>query len=139
VLGGRQSVLRQAVDEAQRRFRQGHEGPCPCVVLALAAVTLAGAAPVAAQSVGDTVGVSVRYGDLDINDPAGAEILLRRIDKAAVQICGGRPDQRLLLGERAAFEKCRGSTIDRSVDALNAPTVSAAAGRPNPRVAMLGH
>jgi UrcA family protein len=105
--------------------------------LALAAATLAGAAPVAAQSL-DTVSVSVRYGDLDINRPAGAEIMLRRIDKAAIQICGGMPDQRL-LDQRAAFEKRRASTIDRSVAALNAPTVTAAAGRPNARVAMLGH
>ena len=106
--------------------------------LALAAVTLVGAAPVAAQSRDDTVSVSVRYGDLDISNSAGAEIMLRRIDKAAVQICGGKPDQRL-LGERVAFEKCRASTIDRSVAALNAPMVTAAAGRSNRMVAMVGH
>jgi len=104
--------------------------------LAVAAATLAGAAPVAAQSFADTVSVSVRYGDLDISRSAGAEILLRRIDKAAVQICGGKPDQRL-LGERQAFEKCRATTIDRSVAALNAPMVTAAAGRSNATVAMV--
>ena len=105
--------------------------------LAIAAATLAGAAPVAAQSSGDTVSVSVRYGDLDISKAAGADVMLRRIDKAAVQICGGKPDQRL-LGERVAFEKCRASTVDRSVAALNAPMVTAAAGRSNPMVAMVG-
>ena len=107
------------------------------MALAVTAVTLVGAAPVAAQSVADTVSVSVRYGDLDISKSAGAEIMLRRIDRAAVQICGGKPDQRL-LGERAAFEKCRVSTIDRSVDALDAPMVTAAAGRSNAQVAMVG-
>ena len=106
--------------------------------LALAAATLAAAAPVAAQSLDDTVSISVRYGDLDLGRPAGAEIMLRRIDDAAVQVCGGKPDQRL-LDQRAAFEKCRVSTIDRSVAALNAPMVSAAAGRPNRMVAMVGH
>jgi UrcA family protein len=87
------------------------------VSVAVAAVTMVCAAPVAAANFDDTVSVSVRYDDLDINKSAGAEILLRRIDKAAVQICGGEPDQRL-LGERVAFEKCRASTIDRSVAAL---------------------
>ncbi len=106
--------------------------------VALAAVTLAAAAPVAAQSLDDAVSISVRYGDLDISRPAGAEIMLRRIDKAAVQVCGGKPDQRL-LDQRAAFEKCRASTIDRSVAALDAPTVSAAAGRSSRMVAMVGH
>ncbi|HLZ82876.1 MAG TPA: UrcA family protein [Caulobacteraceae bacterium] len=105
--------------------------------LTVAAVTLACAAPVAAQSLDDTVSVSVRYGDLDISKPAGAEVLLRRIDKAAVRVCGGKPDQRL-LGEHAAFEKCRAATIDRSVAALNAPMVTAAAGRSSSRVAMVG-
>ena len=105
--------------------------------LALAVVTLAGAAPVAAQSLDDTVSVSVRYGDLDISKPAGAEIMLRRIDKAAVQICGGKPDQRL-LGERVAFEKCRASTIDRSVGALDAPMGTGAAVLSNAQVAMVG-
>ena len=104
--------------------------------LAIAAVTLSGAAPVAAQSLDDTVSVSVRYGDLDISKSAGAETLLRRIDKAAVQICGGKPDQRL-LDQRTAFEKCRASTIDRSVAALNAPMVTAAAGGSNAMVAMV--
>ena len=107
------------------------------MVLAIAAMTLVGAAPVAARSLDDSVSVFVRYRDLDISKSAGAETLLRRIDKAAVQICGGKPDQRL-LGERLAFKKCRASTIDRSVAALNAPMVTAGAGRSNAMVAMVG-
>ena len=107
------------------------------ISMVLVATTLAAAAPVAAQSPDDTVSVSVRYGDLDISRPAGAEIMLRRIENAAVEVCGGEPDQRD-LGQRALFEKCRVSTIDRSVAALDAPMVTAAAGRSNRMVALLG-
>jgi UrcA family protein len=67
----------------------------------------------------------VHYGDLDIVSQPGAKILLRRIEQAAVEACGGHvnftpytavPDD--------AFEECRRGTIARTVKKLRAPTIT---------------
>ena len=60
----------------------------PILCLA-AAATLACAAPVLAQTSDTAPSVSVKYRDLNIGSPAGAQMLLKRIEAAANTACGG--------------------------------------------------
>jgi len=96
-------------------------------VLCLAAVaTLSRAAPVLAQTSDTSLSVTVKYGDLDIASPAGAQVLLRRIETAANTACGGAPDIRQ-LNEWASFEACRRSAVARAVVAVDSPMLTAMA------------
>ncbi len=97
------------------------------LVASLSASALA-AGPVAAQAqdTGAGLAVSVRYSDLDINREAGARVMLKRIQWAASEACGGEPDLRV-LERRMIYDRCRSQTIERAVTALNAPLVTAAA------------
>jgi UrcA family protein len=92
------------------------------LVLAASAVAL----PAAAQSVEEPVSVAVTFADLDIGHPAGAAILLHRLQAAAVKACGGTPDVRV-LGETAAFDKCRQAAVSRAVDQVHSPVLTAMA------------
>jgi UrcA family protein len=92
--------------------------------LALAASVIAG--PAVAQSMDEPVNIKVSYGDLDIGHPAGAAVLLHRLDAAARKACGGAPDIRV-LADVAAFDKCRGSALDRVVAEIHSPALTAVA------------
>ena len=92
------------------------------IVLTASAV----AAPAMAQSASEPIGVTVSYRDLDLNHAAGAAVLLRRLQAAAEQACGGAPDPRV-LGQRPAFEQCRNDAVSHAVAKLNAPLLTAAA------------
>jgi UrcA family protein len=101
-------------------------------VLCLAAVaTLSCAAPVLAQTEDTAPSVSVRYGDLNIGSPAGAQVLLKRIEAAATAVCGGAPDIRQ-LSQWASFEACRRSAVARAVVAVDSPMLTATAHRGSP-------
>jgi len=96
-------------------------------VLCLAAVvTLSCAAPVLARNSDTVPSVSVKYGDLNIRSPAGAQVLLRRIEAAADTACGGAPDIRQ-LNEWANFEACRSSAVARAVVEVDSPMLTAMA------------
>src|SRR5271154_1506917 len=98
-------------------------------VLSLAAAaTLAYAAPVLAQTspaqTSDAVpSISVRFGDLNVGSPAGAKVLLRRIEAAANIACGGAPDIRR-LDQLGGFEACRRSAVARAVVAVDSPMLT---------------
>ena len=101
-------------------------------VLSLAAAaTLSCAAPVLAQTslaqTWDTVpSVSVKYRAVSIGSPAGAQVLLKRIETAANTVCGGAPDIRL-LNQWTSFEACRRSAVARAVVAVDSPMLTAMA------------
>lgn len=67
---------------------------------------------------------TVEYGDLDLGSVPGARAALRRIERAAVSICGSYRHIRE-PGVRAKFKKCVDETTSRAVKNLNAPMVSA--------------
>jgi UrcA family protein len=99
---------------------------------ALAALILAGSAiaiPAAAQPGDQPISITVSYADLEIGHPAGANVLLQRLQAAAVEACGGLPDVRL-LAQVAAFERCRREALSRAVAQINSPMLNAAATRP---------
>jgi UrcA family protein len=99
----------------------------PVLCLA-AAATLSAAIPARAQISDAVPSVTVKYGDLDIGSPAGAQALLRRIEAAANTACGGAPDIRE-LSQWASFESCRRSAVAGAVVAVDSPMLTAMAHR----------
>src|SRR5579863_7466873 len=96
-----------------------------------AAATLSCATPVLAQTSDTVPSVSVKYGDLNIGSPTGAQVLLRRIEAAANTACGGKPDIRQ-LDRLTTFEACRRSAVTRAVVAVDSPMLTAMAHRGSP-------
>ena len=80
--------------------------------------------PAAAMAATPSTSV-LRYGDLDLNRPADAALMMRRIDRAALEACGASVnsvrDMRRAVRESACFRE----TLDRTVSALNAPALTA--------------
>jgi UrcA family protein len=102
----------------------------PVLCLA-AAATLTSAAPAFAQTSDTVPSVSVKYGNLDIGSPTGAQVLLKRIKAAATTVCGGAPDIRQ-LHQLTSFEACRSSAVARAVVAVDSPMLTASAHRSFP-------
>jgi len=59
----------------------------------------------------------VHYEDINVKQPAGAQILMARIDAASRKVCGPAPDIRD-LGAWAAFKSCTRRATDRAVASL---------------------
>ena len=97
----------------------------PVLCLA-AAAALSCAAPALAQTSDTVPSVSVKYSDANIGSPAGAQVLLKRIEAAANTACGGAPDIRQ-LDRWASFEACRTSAVARAVAAIDSPMLTAMA------------
>ena len=76
-----------------------------------------------------TVSRIVRLGDVDLHTQAGAKVAAWRIHRAADFVCGG---DNALRRQAADFPDCRNHAIDRALDTLQAPLVSAALGRQTP-------
>jgi UrcA family protein len=97
--------------------------------LSLVAATLAAAAePASAKSNESPISVRVSFADLDINHPAGADMLLKRIERAADTACGGAPSDPLLV-ESFNYRECRADAIRQAVIQANAPVLTALASR----------
>jgi UrcA family protein len=94
-----------------------------------ASALLAFGEPAKAQPDDQSTNVRVNFADLDINHPAGAEGLLKRIERAANTACGGEPGAHFGT-EMLVYQQCRTDAITRAVDRVNAPLLTAvAAGR----------
>ena len=59
--------------------------------------------------------VHLNYAALDLNDRAGAQTLLRRIENTAADVCGDRAGP-MPLAQRYAIERC---TYEKSVQAVS--------------------
>lgn len=95
--------------------------------LTLAALAFAGLSTLAsAQSTGFAPSVDVSYGDLNLQHPAGAAAVMRRIRTAAEQVCGGSPDLRE-VPETTRFRACVSTVVRNAVADLNAARMSGAA------------
>lgn len=93
----------------------------------LFALALAAAAPVAMPAYADRpTSVGVRFADLDLSQPAGAAIMLDRLDQAAMQACGAFPYSSL-REYRVAIRgsRCYVRSLSRAVADLDAPQVTA--------------
>jgi UrcA family protein len=97
-------------------------------VLALGAA-LASAAPAFAQ---EDTSVVVKYGDLNLNAPAGAQAFHRRLQAAVVQVCG-KPDRRdpayapfIIDCQHQAWARAQVAEHQAIADAAHAQLASAA-------------
>ena len=78
-----------------------------------------------AEPESETVQVRVRVSDLDLSQPAGADALLRRFNRAAERACGYGPDRGpSLLSERATFRQCRDNAMTTAVAQVNSSLVA---------------
>jgi len=91
---------------------------------ALALIVLA--TPAAAQNARDaqTVSMTVRHGDLNLEDQAGARALVARINRAARMACGGRPFAREIVAI-GAVQDCVRDASSRAVADVGRPIVTA--------------
>jgi UrcA family protein len=84
-------------------------------VAALAVTSVTFAAPVS-----DAVAsVTVRFDDLNLDSPAGADTLYRRISSAARTVC--RDENTRDLTMLAAFEHCRADAVAQAVREVHNP------------------
>ena len=93
------------------------------LMLALASVIAFGfatAAPAAAEEYSQRV----TYAGLDLNDSAGADTLLRRIENAAEGMCGARFGP-MPLSERLAIQRCVQAKSAQAVADVNHGGVTA--------------
>ena len=84
--------------------------------------------PALAQSNDGPGSIAVRYDDLDVGHPAGAKVLLQRIEAASIRVCGGQPDPRDLEW-RAEFDQCRGQAVNAAIKSVNSPLLAALHGQ----------
>lgn len=78
--------------------------------------------------------VTVRYADLDLSSPAGANALYGRIQAAARQVCG-YPGTDLI--EQSSWRSCYRSAVGNAVRKVNSPLLIAVhTGKPGAMTAM---
>ena len=90
----------------------------------LAAALMAGPGASAAATEPAVAVAKVRVADLNLESDAGARVALTRIHRAAVKVCGGEPEARL-LERRAAYEGCVREAVDRTVASAHSARLKA--------------
>jgi UrcA family protein len=96
-------------------------------ILLAAGITFAGftMVPIMAQAADasdDVPQVVVHFADLNLSHEEGISVLYRRIQSAAVQVCGSVEPRNLTLA--ASAKACRDQAISRAVTAVNNPMLT---------------
>jgi UrcA family protein len=65
----------------------------------------------------------VSYSDLDLSRDTGAQVMLSRLQGAAMRVCGGSPDVRDLNAWND-YRACEKQAMDQAVTAVNSPMVA---------------
>lgn len=91
-----------------------------CIAALLAS---AAALPSLAQEVQPRSRV-VTYSDLNLDNPHGAHVMVRRIENASRQVCGDRSGPRSLT-ENGSVHACRVDSSENAVSDLDHPMVTA--------------
>jgi len=73
----------------------------------------------------DVRSVKVHFGDLDLNSPAGAERLYKRLSVAARDVCGEEWDI-IDLQQLADIRECRSDAVEDAVTTVDRPMLTAA-------------
>lgn len=68
----------------------------------------------------------VAYNDLDLGSDAGAQAMLTRIRRAAVEVCRAQVQADAGVDAAQKFDACRRKTVAQAVKQLGAPSVLAA-------------
>ena len=92
------------------------------LALAITASTAALALPAHAQA-SELPSLTVKFGDLNLVNDAGAEQLYRRINHAAQEVCEPLDGRQLESGIR--FKACVKESIARAVSSVHQPKLSA--------------
>jgi UrcA family protein len=87
-------------------------------VLAFAAI-----APASAQTNGARFAAEIAYADLDIDNTAGADVLINRLETAARAACDGRMG-RVSLREHQRFTRCNTAFLQKAVARVANATVT---------------
>ena len=69
--------------------------------------------------------ITIRHSDLDLRTPAGATVLLRRIDTASQRACGTAPSDVRRIEHRRLFKYCVKLNIAAAVQVADEPMVTA--------------
>ncbi|MCA6247848.1 MAG: UrcA family protein [Phenylobacterium sp.] len=91
-------------------------------LIAIGLLALSGASA-SAQPALDDVKVKVSYAGLDISTESGARTLLKRIEHAAAEVCGGEPANR--LDRMKTFRPCTKEVVNRTVSKIDSPALTA--------------
>jgi UrcA family protein len=111
-----------------------NHGAASALFGALAALSLAFAATASqAQPTVDTTRITVRYAELDVTKPAGAQALYRMIQQAAYQVCDGYVGRFSRM--RTLESGCYKDAVANAVAAVGSPQLSAVHGARQTRVA----
>jgi UrcA family protein len=99
--------------------------PAFTVAVILASLSTGASADTSGQPSNVTGRSAVYYGDLDLNAPQDAKIMLRRIEQAAKKACGGHRTFNSLTGRLDdTFDECWSEALARAVKQLSAPVVT---------------
>jgi len=105
--------------------------PLMLALASAAAVAFMAVAPASAATLDRAKNLS--YAELDLDNRAGAEALLRRIEAAAEDMCGERAGP-MPLAQRAAIRRCVREKEERAVAEVGHAGVSALFYNRSPRV-----
>jgi UrcA family protein len=103
------------------------------LMLALASAIAFGFAAAAPASAAERAAVRVSYADLNLDNRAGAEVMLRRLERAAEFVCGDRRGT-IPLAVRIRVERCVNEEMADEVAELGHANVTALYYRRNPEV-----
>ncbi len=94
------------------------------IAVAAAALAICATGAVAAPADdSQMISVKVSTSGINLNDPAGAKLVMTRIHNAAEALCGYRPDSRL-LAQVAVYDSCVSQTVDRAVRSSHMPSLA---------------
>jgi UrcA family protein len=97
------------------------------VLSGLAAIScgLAGAADFAASPFDKVQSETVRFAELDLSKQAGAKVLYRRIQNAAIDVCGGRKSASEPIARNRVKEACYKTAVASAVEKVGSPLLVA--------------
>ena len=72
-----------------------------------------------------TQSIIVRYSDLNLATPEGAQTLYGRIEQAARKVCGSESDGGRFLTPGPSYSACFRKAVDDAVNHVNRPTLTA--------------
>ena len=96
------------------------------LALALFGLVAFSGAGASAQTDPDQVSMKVSYGDLNIQSPDGAKVLLRRIENAAHAICAGQGSN--TMDRMRRLKPCVREVVERTAAEVNSPALHELAG-----------
>jgi UrcA family protein len=119
---------------SQRAVLASVFGAC---IMATAGLAIAGSAAAQPDNNDGSISIHVSYADLNLRSTDGAREMLSRIEGAATKVCGQEPEVQQ-LEERSLFKSCKAYAVGKAVRDLDAPMVTAMAGRESGTLRLAG-